>query len=48
MPQVVKPNGWKSGFLEERLEGALPEVGRVHQRPLLGSKDEALVLVMVA
>src|SRR5918997_5669127 len=37
MPEVVKPDGRKSGHLEERLEGPLPEVGRVHQRPSLGS-----------
>src|SRR5215212_1614552 len=48
MPEVVKPDNRKVGLLEERLEGPLPEVGRVHQRPLLGSKDEALVLVEVA
>jgi hypothetical protein len=33
----VKADGWKSGILEKRLEGPLPEVGGIHERAPLSN-----------
>ena len=48
MPEVVEPDGRESGVLEERCEGPLPQVGRVHECPPLRGEEEPLVLVEIA
>lgn len=44
MPEIVEPDSWETGALEERLVGAVDDVLGVQGRAFVGGEDETVIL----